>query len=77
MSKYFDVSEKIMIELLIKDEMFINQAREDVGNVVDIYPDYHENKLVYILDDGSENYADLRKLIDTMTELNYMKWHPQ
>ena len=77
MSKYFDISEKIMVDLLIKDDVFIKQAKEDVGNVIEIYPDYSENRLVYILDDGSEHYADLRKLIDTMNELNYMKWHSQ
>lgn len=63
----------IIIEHLVKDEIFIESVESDFGKVRRIYPDWIKDKLVYELLDGTKKLSKLSLIVQRLKAVNYMK----
>lgn len=63
----------IMIDHLLKDEIFIKSVEEDFGKVVHIYADWPRDKLVYKFLSGETKISNLSIIVQRLKAINYMK----
>lgn len=63
----------VMIENLIKDDIFLQSVESDFGKTRRIYADWPNDKLVYELLDGSKKISRLSLIVQRLKAVNYMK----
>jgi hypothetical protein len=63
--------DKIIIEHLVKDEVFIASIEENFGEISEIQIDYQKNKLIYILKYSGIAESNLDEILKKLKEINY------
>lgn len=68
-----DLENVAMVNFLIRDDIFKKSAEEDLGPITRIYPDWKNDKLVYVLLTGEERTHILSDLLQYMKKIKYLK----
>ena len=69
---YYTAEDETICHYLINDPVFKRSAEEDLGPIMRIYPDWKENKLVYVTL-TTEVCHNLRELLDYAKGVGYLK----
>lgn len=67
------LEDQMMIDYLLKDQVFLESVETDMGKLRKIFPDWEANKLVYIFEDGEMKESDLLQIVYKLRKINYMK----
>lgn len=65
------MSDKEIVALLLKDEMFKGSVEAEFGKIREIWADWTNNRLIYDLLSGSQKYSVLTDLIDSVRKSGY------
>lgn len=62
-----------MIELLIKDPVFIASIEEDTGKLLRVWADWPNYRIVYEIYNGEIKESDIGKILLLLKRIEYMK----
>jgi hypothetical protein len=65
------MSDKDLINLLCKDETFRESIESEYGPLIDIYPDYTQNILIYEFQDGEFKHSTLEVILKAIKDVGY------
>jgi len=67
------MSDKEIVNLLLKDRIFLESIESEFGKVKEIWADWTNNRLIYDLLSGSQKFSVLTDLIDSVKKSGYVQ----